>query len=52
MTRILIFYGRHDLPSDVRAFSFLGPLEMESSSLQLIKGFRLVYFSKVPPGFE
>ena len=28
VTRILIFSGRHDLPSDARAFSFLAPLEM------------------------
>ena len=52
MTRILIFSGRHDLPSDARAFSFLASLEMQSSSLRLIKGFRLFNFSKVPPGFE
>ena len=51
MTRILIFSGRHDLPSDARAFSFLAPLEIQSSSLRL-KGSRLLYFSKVPPGFE
>ena len=37
MTRILIFSGRHDLPSDARAFSFLASLEMQSSSLRLIK---------------
>ena len=52
MTRILIFSGRHDLPSDARAFSFLASLEMQSSSLRLIKSFRLFNFSKVPPGFE
>ena len=34
------------LLSDARAFSFLAPLEMSSSSLRLIKGFRLFYFSK------
>ena len=28
VTRILIFSGRHDLPSDAIAFSFLAPLEM------------------------
>ena len=28
VTRILIFSGRHDLPSDARAFSFLASLEM------------------------
>ena len=27
VTRILIFSGRHDLPSDARAFSFLASLE-------------------------
>ena len=27
VTRILIFSGRHDLPSDARAFSFLTSLE-------------------------
>ena len=47
VTRILIFSGRHDLPSDARAFSFLAPLEMKSSSLRL-KGFRLLYSPKCP----
>ena len=44
--------GRHDLPTDARAFYSLASLEMYSSSLRLIKGYRLFNFSKVPPEFE
>ena len=28
VTRILIFFGPHDLPTNARAFSFLASLEM------------------------